>query len=126
MEKYDYRAAVKADILEWIKENQTGHITDERREEIQDELWTADSVTGNGSGSYTFSAWVAEENICHNLDLIQEVIAEFGPATKEKACSAEYWDVCIRCMLLGEMLGEAVEEWNAEHPEEDAAEEEEG
>lgn len=126
MEKYDYRAAVKADILEWLKDNQTGHINDERREEIYDELFTADSVTGNGSGSYTFNTWQAEENICHNLDLIKEVIAEFGPATKEKACSAEYWDVSIRCYLLGEMLGEAVEEWNAEHPEEDADEGKEG
>lgn len=33
-------------------------------------------VTGNGSGSYTCDAYEAEENLCHNLDLLKDA-AEF-------------------------------------------------
>ena len=119
MEKYDYRAAVKADILEWLKDNQTGHITDERRDEIYDELFTADSVTGNASGSYTFSAWVAEENICHNWNLIERVEDEIGAAEESKKYDPEFWDVSIRCLILGDVLGGVVDKWNEEHPEEE-------
>lgn len=32
---------------------------DELREALNDELWVCDHVTGNASGSYTFSTWQA-------------------------------------------------------------------
>ena len=118
MERYDYREHVKNDIKDYIKENEI-HWTEDDREELQerlnDDLWIEDSVTGNGSGSYTFSAWQAEENLCHNLDLLGEALTEFccGPDyLVEKGVEA--CDVTIRCYLLGECIGTALDELEAE------------
>lgn len=78
---YDYREAVKNDVLEYIT-NEIDFLDYESIEDLEeflnDELWTEDSVTGNASGSYTFNTWEAEENICHNLDLLGEALEEFG------------------------------------------------
>lgn len=56
---YDYREAVKDDVRNYIAENITIEAykgqRDELEEMLNEDLWTADSVTGNGSGSYTFS-----------------------------------------------------------------------
>lgn len=112
MEKYDYREAVRLDILDWLENNQKGKISEEREDELNDILWTDDSVTGNGSGSYTFSTWRAEENLCHNSELLAEAYAEFGG---EMHKDAESQDVTIRCYLLGQLVHECVEEWNARH-----------
>lgn len=76
MEKYDYLSAVTADVKDYINDNvdfADYENADELKDKLQDELWTVDGVTGNGSGSYTFNAWEAEENICHNSELIAEV-----------------------------------------------------
>ncbi len=78
---YDYREAVKNDVLDYIR-NEIDFTEFEDMEDLEtflnDELWTDDSVTGNASGSYTFNTWEAEENICHNLDLLEEALREFG------------------------------------------------
>lgn len=59
-EKYNYLEAVTADVLNYIDENNIT-VTSENRDKIEqqlnDDLWTVDSVTGNASGSYTFSTW---------------------------------------------------------------------
>lgn len=135
MERYDYREAVIEDVKEYIKnEKSIDNITneymdyDEMRESLYDDLWIADDVTGNGSGSYWFSTWKAEEALCHNLDLLGEALEEFGTQkTLDEALNdAEGLDVTIRCYLLGEALDEALEElditedlWDKEDEDED-------
>ncbi|CDC05059.1 putative uncharacterized protein [[Clostridium] leptum CAG:27] len=109
---YDYREAVKDDVLEYIKyeiDYKDFDTLDELEQHLNDELWTVDSVTGNASGSYTFSTWEAEENICHNLDLLAEACDEFGTVDPLKQ-GAEACDVTIRCYLLGQAIAEALEE----------------
>ena len=112
MFKYDYFEVMKADVLTYIDENYTEeelreHLKDrdDFYEKLYDDLWVCDSVTGNASGSYTFNTWKAEENLCHNLDLLRDALEEFGgdflKALKE---GAEYCDVTIRCYLLGSVL----------------------
>ena len=110
--KYDYFMAIKNDVLTYIYENYT---TEELKEHLKnkdafydklnDDCWVCDAVTGNASGSYTFNTWQAEENICHNLDLLKDALEEFGGdfahALEE---GAEYCDVTIRCYLLGSVL----------------------
>jgi len=120
MEKYDYRQAVRDDILDYIKEHDI-QVTDKNREEVQgflyDTLFVEDSVTGNASGSYTFNTWKAEEYLCHNLDLLAEAIDEFGAdAGTYKDCieSAETADVTIRCYLLTECLSSVLDELEVE------------
>ena len=124
MEKYDYRQAVRDDILDYIKEHDI-QVTDKNREEVQeflyDTLFVEDSVTGNASGSYTFNTWKAEEYLCHNLDLLAEAIDEFGAdAGTYKDCieSAETADVTIRCYLLTECLSSVLDELEVEEEDE--------
>ena len=120
MEKYDYRQAIRDDILDYIKEHDI-QVTDKNREEVQgflyNTLFVEDSVTGNASGSYTFNTWKAEEYLCHNLDLLAEAIDEFGAdAGTYKDCieSAETADVIIRCYLLTECLSSVLDELEVE------------
>lgn len=118
MERYDYRQNVKDDVKNYIKENEI-HWTEDDRDDVQNDVneqcWVADSVTGNGSGSYTFNTWQAEENVCHNTDLLAEALEEWGQQGEnilEKG--AEWADVTIRCYLLGECICTAMDELEAE------------
>lgn len=114
MERYNYHDAVCEDIRSYIKDNGI-EVTEDNRDEVweqlNDDLWIEDSVTGNGSGSYTFSTWRAEENLCHNLDLLGEALEEFGCSPDYMAKKgAEACDVTIRCYLLGQCLSEVLDE----------------
>ena len=124
---YNYLEEVTSDVIEAIKERQDWngepkriyHRTTDGREclaeWLNDELWTEDSVTGNGSGSYTFNTYTAEENLCHNYDLLEQACDEFGQdigqAVKE---GAEFCDVTIRCYLLSQAIEEAITELEKE------------
>jgi len=128
---YDYREAVKEDVLEYIRNEinlEDFDTLEELEEHLNEELWNCDSVTGNESGSYTFSTYEAEENICHNLDLLGEALDEFGGSCDILKDGAEAADVTIRCYLLGESISAALEEIEDEfeeaHAEEDADDEE--
>lgn len=107
MKNYDYREAVCEDIRAYIKEN--GFTSEEQ---LNDDLWCEDSVTGNASGSYTFSTWQAEENLCHNWDLLNEACEAFGCVENCAEKGAEWCDVTIRCYLLGECINKVVSELN--------------
>lgn len=115
MERYDYREAVMNDIREYLEDKGVGYVDPDgdERQELEDEMFVADSVTGNASGSYTFSTWKAEEYLCHNSDLLKEALESFdGEFT-----SPEGNDVTIRCYLLNQCFTAVLEEWNEEHPE---------
>lgn len=115
MERYDYRAEICEDIKAYIAEAEieiTPENVDEWKEELVDILWAQDSVTGNGSGSYTFNAWRAEEYLCHNWDLIQEAMQEFGIS---ELGGAEAMDVIIRCYLLDECISEVLDKMLEEY-----------
>jgi hypothetical protein len=115
MERYDYYEAIKDDIktyidYEEIKASDYADI-DEMKEKLWNDLWTNDSVTGNGSGSYTFNAYEAEEYVGRNLGLLVLACEEFGcDMGDEVKRGAEACDVTIRCYLLGQVLSEVIEE----------------
>lgn len=122
MERYNYPEAVREDVLEHIHENYTPEeITeamkdrDEFAEKLNDELWIADSVTGNGSGSYTFSRAKAKDYVTDNPDELREALKEFCVEADTIANNFlnedwEYFDVTIRCYLLGVAISEALDE----------------
>lgn len=118
MEKYNYLEEVTNDAKIAILENMKDwSFTDrEELEEIAyDELWVNDGVTGNGSGSYTFNTWKAEENLCHNMDELEEACDEFGQDIGEAVKhGVEYCDVTIRCYLLGQAISVALDELEEE------------
>lgn len=116
---YDYREAMTEDVKEWIKENiDLTEWTEDREgleQQLKDDLWTADSVTGNGSGSYTFNRVQASLYVLDNMDLLQEAIEEFAtdPATVGDKFISEDWewfDVTIRCYLLGSVISDVLDE----------------
>ena len=114
MEKYNYLEAVTADAKEAIMENiDSWDFADreELEEKANDALWNDDSVTGNRSGSYTLCTWQAEENLCHNMDELEEACNEFGQDIGEAVKrGAEYCDVTIRCYLLPQAISAALDE----------------
>lgn len=121
--EYNYRETVRDNVIEQVKdgykENSLRLYKEGGREALEEylneELWIDDQVTGNASGSYTFNTWEAEENLCHNMDLLAEACDEFmqdvGEAVKR---GAEYCDVTIRCYLLGSAISEAIDELEKE------------
>lgn len=117
MERYDYLEAVKEDVKNYIEENGikvTSENRDELEEQLNDDLFCDDSVTGNGSGSYTFNAWRAEEYLCHNLDLLAEACEELGSSMDILKDGAEACDVTIRCYLLNQAISEVLDELEEE------------
>lgn len=121
--EYNYRETVKNDVIEQVKdgykENSLRIYKEEGRDALEeylnDELWVDDQVTGNASGSYTFNTWKAEENLCHNMSLLEEACDEFGQDVGEAVKrGAEYCDVTIRCYLLGGAISEAIDELEKE------------
>lgn len=113
MKTYDYLENVKEDVRNYIEENKivvTSSNREEVEQELNDTLFVNDSVTGNASGSYTFSAWQAEENLCHNFELLTEALTEIGYDLSYLEKGAEACDVTIRCYLLGQAISEVLDE----------------
>jgi len=117
MEKYDYYKNVREDIKqrlnEWLDFDRINDYSDidEVINAVYDDFFNSDSITGNGSGSYTFNSWAAEENLCHNMDLLKEALNELGGELNDYIDSAEACDVTIRCYVLGQLVGEVVKEF---------------
>lgn len=112
---YDYREAMTEDVKEWIKENiDLTEWTEDREgleQQLNDDLWTEDSITGNVSGSYYCNSYNAEESIAHNWNLLNEALDEFGQNNInviEKG--AEWADVIIRCYLLRSVISDVLNE----------------
>ena len=117
---YNYLENVINDVMEAIKENYSEFEIAEKlvedrdgfAETLNNDLWIDDSVTGNASGSYTFNSFTAADNLVGNEDLVEEVISEFGIDQKTIAdhfMAWEYWDVTIRCYLLGQAIEQALD-----------------
>ena len=115
---YNYYEAMMTDVRNYIEneiELNDYETIEELEEALNDDLWIDDSVTGNGSGSYTFSSYTAKEYVTENEDLCREALEEFCVdadtiAEKFLAADWEYFDVTIRCYLLGQIVGVVLEE----------------
>ena len=119
---YNYLEAVKDDVRNMLTSGevdltQYADKTD-AYDMLYDALWIDDSVTGNGSGSYTFDRWQAKEYVTDSddgMETFREAVNEYGIPNDEIAVKFldedwEYVDVTIRCYLLGEALGEVLNE----------------
>lgn len=122
---YNYEKAILKDVLDYIHENYSNeeicnNLTTNReewQETLKDAMWIDDSVTGNGSGSYTINTYQAEENLCHNLHLLRDALEEFGgDYAKDLEKGAEHCDVIIRCYLLDGAISEALDQLERELP----------
>ena len=121
---YDYLEHVTSDVLDAIREDYTEDEVSAKllkeedfAEELHEQFWDSDSVTGNLSGSYTFSTYKAEEYLAHNWSLLIEAAEAFGQEaiiSESWENGAEFWDVTIRCYLLGQAISAALEELKKE------------
>lgn len=130
MANYDYKQTLNDDIRDHIRENYTTEEIieklrdrDEWETELNDDLWIADSVTGNGSGSYTFNSWKAGEYVKDNLPLLAEALREFETGSEtitDKFLNEEweYFDVTIRCYLLNGSIHTVLDELEDEFSDE--------
>lgn len=116
MTTYNYLKQEKEDVLNFINENystkeQSKLFRNKSNDPIAvlyERLINDDSVTGNGSGSYTFNILQAEENLVGNWSLLQEAIKELDPDFNILGNGPESCDVLIRIYLLTEAIQEAI------------------
>lgn len=124
MTNYNYHEAVLQDAYNYIKDNYTAdelremfaqNDFDTIRDDMENKMWDADSVTGNGSGSYTFNRDKAREYVYANIDTVKTALYEFGcfndpEALVEKFLEEEYeyFDVTARCYCLYGAVEEAL------------------
>lgn len=115
----NYFEQVKEDVKIWCEDNEwkidAGADLDELAEELNEALWCEDSVTGNGSGSYTFDREEAKENVLNDMETVSEALKEFCVPAEEigKRFLAEDWeflDVTARCYVLNQAIWELLEE----------------
>ena len=115
---YDYLESIKDDVIDSIKcdvELKKFTDRDELEEYLNEELFDCDRVTGNASGSYTFNRAQAQEYIIDNMNLLNEACDEFetDAETVGEWFLSEDWekmDVTIRCYLLSQAIGEALDD----------------
>lgn len=122
MMNYNYMEAMKEDIKAYLEDEFEYRYSDLDRDELEeslhDDLWINDSVTGNASGSYTFNSNVAKEYVLDNIELCKDALNEFCVEASEIGDHFlnedwEYFDVTIRCYLLGQAISEVLEEMEA-------------
>lgn len=109
---YDYREAMKENIMIYIEENDIDLSADaeELCEQLCDELWAVDSVTGNGSKSGYADADVLWEYLKDNRVLFVEAATELDSSLNEFATNPVAADATIRCYLLSQVICEVVED----------------
>ena len=118
---YNYKEQIRADVREWIEDNKEQIEVLDRHdayEIIYDSCWVDDSVTGNASGSYTFSRSEARQNFYEDTDSEEylEQMVDDGFANPmevgKKIISGDYeWlDVSIRCWLLCDAVTDVLDE----------------
>lgn len=131
---YDYLENVTADVRDYVEQevdlSEWAGNRDGLEEKLNDDLWTCDSVTGNGSGSYTFNRVQAQIYVLDGMDELQEAVNEFGIDSEtigEKFLESdwEYFDVTIRCYLLGQAISAVLDDLEEEGAFEEEEEEEE-
>jgi hypothetical protein len=115
---YNYLESMKEDIKRYLEDGFDVYSDldpEELEQQLNDDLWICDSVTGNASGSYTFCRETAKEYVSENMGECAEALKEFcveAETIAEKFLNEdwEYFDVTIRCYLLGQAISETLEE----------------
>lgn len=115
---YNYIEEMRSGIKDYLRQNYENHKDEKGKyvfkkselDRLRDEVFISDTVTWNASGSYVFNSYKAEENLCHNLNLLLDSCHEFGFDVGEAIeKDAEHCDVLIRCYLVDSVLFDVIE-----------------
>lgn len=115
MNNYNYFEAVKEDVKDRLGDYDPrgeDETLEEYQERLYESFWLDDSVTGNGSGSYTFCSAKAREYVLAGVEQVIEACREFDISFGEliEAGEWERLDVITRCYYLRQAIGEVVAE----------------
>lgn len=118
MEKYNYEEAIISDLKDWItNEAIISELKDLNYEDLYEEAFTIDSITGNGLDYYD-----TEDNcskyLAGNIELLYLAAREYcidddiNTVIKhyEDKSLARYFDSTIRCYLLGDCIDKVLKE----------------
>lgn len=116
---YNYLEEMKKDILEYLHDEGAeykGLDREELAEALNNDLWNNDYITGNGSDAYFSATQEAQKAVADNMGLCVEALREFSTPMEtvaEKFLSQDwdYFDVTIRCYLLGQAIEEALDNY---------------
>lgn len=128
MQKYNYLEAVKDDVKTWLVDNssQFEEIKDNNKidgaidwdgvkDDLNEILWNEDSITGNGSGSYTFNSKKARDYVLEGdgLQYLKELVDEGWLAYESIGKDVtnydfEGLDVSLRCYFLSQAIEEII------------------
>lgn len=128
MQKYNYLEAVKDDVKTWLVDNssQFEEIKDNNKidgaidwdgvkDDLNEILWNEDSITGNGSGSYTFNSKKARDYVLEGdgLQYLKELVDEGWLAYESIGKDVtnydfEGLDVSLRCYFLSQAIEEVI------------------
>ena len=117
MTYYQYLLNETEDVINYLEEHYSRKSLSVKIKEnrdtfcahLEDKLFTEDSVTGNGSGSYTFDQIKAEQNLVSNWELLREAISALSTAFDPLTAGPEACDILIRCYLLPEAIDLALQ-----------------
>ena len=127
MQKYNYLEAVKDDVKTWLVDNssQFEEIKDNNKidgvidwdcvkDDLNEILWSEDSITGNGSGSYTFNRekaryYVLSDGLQYLKELVDEGWLTYESIGKDVTnYDFEGLDVSLRCYFLSQAIEEVI------------------
>ena len=127
MQNYNYLEAVKDDVETWLVDNssQFEEIKDNNKidgvidwdgvkEDLSDILWNEDSITGNGSGSYTYNRkkardYLFDDGLQYLEDLVDEGWLTYESIGKDITnYNFESLDVSLRCYFLSQAIEEVI------------------
>ena len=111
---YDYRSSMREDIREWLRENDFDFIGNDELdcEELCQEMWDDDSVTGNGAFFYDTEdncLKYIKENLLLVRDVVREMAVDLNKLVEEDHCIQKL-DCIIRCYLLDECVMDVIRE----------------
>ena len=112
----DYREEVLNDIKAYIDDQGQWYVENDKDfDEFYDDLWTVDSVTGNGSGSYYFNSAKARNAVSEFIftDEFRDMCGEWClDVAKLINDGPEAVDVTIRCYTLDSVRDDAEQYWD--------------
>lgn len=114
---YNYHNAIVEDIIDYLMENDM-EIDELDEDDLYDDVFAIDSITGNG-GDFYDSEDNCAEYVSGNLKLALEAAREFDVNIKNipEDKPARYIDSLIRCYLLGGCVHDAVKDFKRDHME---------
>lgn len=121
---YNYLREETKDVIDYIKNELTftkrldllASGKQQAAEDLNEKLFNVDSITGNGSGSYTFNVLQAERNLVGNWEILRAAIDELDSSFDAIYKGPEACDVLIRIYLLPTAIDDAITElWHSDN-----------